>query len=330
MEKMSRRKVLKYLLAGSAAAAAVPLLEACQKMTATTEVPATTEVIDTSTSSPEQTAAPVSFPDLAVARNAEPEPLVRAAIQAIGGLQRFIPKDGWVIIKPNICTAYYGYEYAATTNPWVVGTLVKLCFEAGAGKVQVMDYPFGGTPEDAYQVSGIAEQVEQNGGEMVVMSSFKFKKTAIENSLGLDSIDIYEDVFKADTLINVPIAKHHGMSRLTLSMKNLMGLMEYRESVHWNFGKCLTDLAGKIRPTLNVVDAVRILLNNGPTGGDLNDVKKLDTVIVSTDIVAADSYAATLFNMKPENLDYVRYGAKYGLGKSDLATLNIQEIDLGA
>lgn len=330
MEKMNRRKALKYLLAGSAAAAAVPLLEACQKMTATTAVPATTEAIDVGTSSPAETATPENFPDLVVARNAEPEPLVRAAIEAVGGLQRFIPKNGWVIVKPNICTAYYGYEYAATTNPWVVGTLVKMCLEVGAGKVQVMDYPFGGTPEDAYRVSGIAEQVEQNGGEMVVMSSFKFKEVTLEKPLGLDSVYLYEDVFKADTLINVPIAKNHGMSKLTLAMKNLMGLMEYRETVHWNFGKCLTDLAGKIRPTLNVIDAVRILLNNGPTGGDLNDVKKLDTVIVSTDIVAADSYAATLFNMKPEDLDYVRYGAKYGLGNSDLASLKIQEIDLGA
>jgi len=330
MEKMTRRKALRYLLVGGAAVAAVPLLDACQKMTATTSIPETAIAVENSTATPSETSTPLNLPDLAVARNGEPEPLVRAAVNAIGGLQQFIPNGGWVIVKPNICTAYYGYEYAATTNPWVVGTLVKMCFEAGAGKVQVMDYPFGGTPEDAYQVSGIAEQVEQNGGEMVVMSSFKFKKTAIENSLGLDSIYIYEDIFKADTLINVPIAKNHGMSKLTLAMKNLMGLMEYRETVHWNFGKCLTDLAGKIRPTLNVIDAVRILLNNGPTGGNLNDVKKLDTVIVSKDIVAADSYAATLFNFKPDDLDFVRYGAKYGLGRSDLAALNIQEIDLGA
>jgi uncharacterized protein (DUF362 family) len=330
MDKISRRKALKYLLAGGAAAAAVPILDACQRAltptTAETAVPATESPLETGAANE----APSIYPDMAVARNAEPEALVRAAIEAIGGLARFVPSGGWVIIKPNICTDYYGYEYAATTNPWVVGTLVKLCFEAGAGKVQVMDYPFGGSPESAYQTSGIAEQVNANGGEMVVMSSFKFKDTKIENSLGLDSITIYEDVFKADTLINVPIAKNHGMSRLTLGMKNLMGLMEYREQVHWNFGKCLTDLTKTIAPELTVIDAVRILLNNGPTGGDLNDVKKLDTVIVSPDIVAADSYGATLFSMQPEDLDFVRYGAKNGLGRSDLSALNIQEIDLAA
>jgi uncharacterized protein (DUF362 family) len=330
MEKMSRRKALQYLLAGGAAVASAQLLDACQRISSPTATPAADTEAANGTEAATATEASSNLPDMVVARNAEPEQLVRAAIEAIGGMKRFVPSGGWVIVKPNICTAYYGYEYAATTNPWVVGTLVKMCFEAGAGKVQVMDYPFGGTPEDAYQVSGIADQVTANGGEMVVMSSFKFKKTAIENSLGLDSIYIYEDLFKADALINVPIAKNHGMSKLTLGMKNLMGLMEYREQVHWNFGKCLTDLTGKIKPTLTVIDAVRILMANGPTGGDLNDVKKLDTLIVSPDIVAADSYGATLFGLKPEDLDFVRYGAKYGLGRSDLTAMNIQEIDLAA
>jgi uncharacterized protein (DUF362 family) len=326
MQKISRRKALQYLLTGTAVVASSQFLKACNRLGSPT--PATDLML--STVAPTSSETGDALPDLVVARNAEPEELVASAMAAIGGMERFVPKDGWVIIKPNICTCYYPYEYAATTNPWVVGALVKMCFDAGAGKVQVMDYPFGGTPEEAYQVSGIAEQVEANGGEMVVMPAFKFKDTAIEKALGLHNIPIYEDVFKADALIDVPIAKHHGMARLTLGMKDLMGLIENRERIHRDFGKYLTDLAGKIRPTLTVIDAVRILTNNGPTGGNLADVTKLDTLIVSPDIVAADSYAATLFNLQPSQLDYVRVGAENGLGRSDLENLNIKEINLTA
>jgi uncharacterized protein (DUF362 family) len=266
---------------------------------------------------------------LAVARTGEPEALVKAAMDAIGGMSRFVPKDSWVIIKPNICVAYHSYEYAATTNPWVVGTLVQLCFEAGAKRVQVLDFPFGGTPQDAYRISGIGEQVEAAGGEMVLMSSFKFKPTPIENALSLKQTEIYEDALNADVLINVPIAKTHGMATLTLGMKNMMGLISNRGEIHWDFGNRLTDLSKTIKPDLTVIDAVRILTANGPTGGNLDDVKKLDTVIVSPDIVAADSYGATLFGLKPEDLDYVRVGTDTGLGRSDLASLNIREVSAG-
>lgn len=336
MQKISRRKALKVMLTGTTAIMSAQLLAACQRAAdTTTSAPAPTNTPFSSvenTPGAEEAIAPttaaVDLPDLVVARNAEPEPLVAAAIAAIGGMGRFVTRGGWVIIKPNICTCYYPYEYATTTNPWVVGTLVKLCFDAGAGKVQVMDYPFGGSADQAYKSSGIAEQVEANGGEMVQMANFKFKEFKIENALGLKSAAIYEDVFAADALIDVPIAKHHGMSGLTLGMKNLMGLITNREQIHRDFGNRLTDLANKIKPKLTVIDAVRILTNNGPTGGDLDDVKKLDTVIVSPDIVAADSYAATLFGLQPDDLDYIRVGAKSGLGRNDLSALNIKEINL--
>jgi uncharacterized protein (DUF362 family) len=341
MNKISRRKALNILLTGTTTIAASQILSACKR--ASDSLPASDEASPTNTPfspaasepvSPDSTQAatnaPVVYPDLVVARNAEPELLVRAAMAAMGGMERFVPKGGWVIVKPNICTCYYSYEYATTTNPWVVGTLVKLCYEAGAGKVQVMDYPFGGSADQAYKSSGIGEQVEANGGEMVQMASFKFKEVTIDNALGLHKVAIYEDVFAADTLIDVPIAKDHGMSRLTLGMKNLMGLITQREQIHRDFGNRLTDLAGKIKPKLTVIDAVRILTANGPTGGDLDDVRQLDTVIVSPDIVAADSYAATLFGLQPNDLDYIRVGTKAGLGISDLSSLNIQEINLAA
>jgi uncharacterized protein (DUF362 family) len=276
------------------------------------------------------TATPsAGLPDLVVARGGEPEELVRRAMAALGGMERFVQPGYDVIIKPNICVAYHTYEYAATTNPWVVAGLVKLCWEAGAGRVRVMDYPFGGTPEEAYPRSGIQEQVLAAGGEMEIMSQFKFLPTEIPEGRDLRSCDIYDEILNADLVIDVPIAKHHGLARLTLAMKNLMGVIRDRPAMHSNLGQRLADLASRVRPGLIVVDAVRILTANGPTGGNLNDVSKLDTVLATTDIVAADSYAATLFGLQPMDLDYVRAGTEMGLGRSDLNSLRIEEVSLG-
>ena len=331
MQKISRRKILKLMLSGAVSVAAVPFLEACQvKSTPTSQAPSATNPPPVHTpgtpATQEPTPTAVNYPGLAVARKGQPEALVRAAVDALGGMTRFVPQNSWVIIKPNICIDYHSYEYASTTNPWVVGGLVKMCFEAGAGKVQVMDSPFGGTAASAYKNSGIAEQVELNGGEMVQMPTFKFKEISIANALSLNNVEIYEDVFKADALINVPIAKNHGMATLTLGMKNLMGLITNRGAIHKDFGNRLTDLAMTIRPTLTVIDAVRILLRNGPTGGDLDDVQQMDTVIASPDIVAADAYASSLFGLLPEHLDYVVVGNQAGLGEKDLSRIEIKEI----
>ena len=126
----------------------------------------------------------------------------------------------------------------------------------------------------------------------------------------------------------MPIAKHHSLARLTLGMKNLMGTIRDRGAIHANLGQRLADLTSLIRPTLTIIDAVRILMDNGPTGGDLGDVKKLDTVIVSPDIVAADSYAATLFGLEPGDLGYIKAGSDMSLGRSDIRNLKIEEINL--
>jgi uncharacterized protein (DUF362 family) len=278
--------------------------------------------------SPINTASAISTskPQLVVTRHGEPEPLVRRAIEALGGIQQFIKTGSSVIIKPNICTAYYSYEYAATTNPWVVSTLVKLCLEAGASEVTVLDFPFGGDSKEAYVKSGIQEQVQAAGGQMQAISYMKFQNTKIPEGKDLKTTAIYDAVLKADALINVPIAKDHSLARLTLGMKNLMGLIQNRETIHFNLGQRLADLTSIIRPVLTVIDAVRILTANGPTGGNLDDVKKLDTIIASADIVAADSYATSLFGMHPDDISYITAGAAMKLGESDLSKVKIEEI----
>jgi len=263
---------------------------------------------------------------LSVARGEDPATLTRRAVQAVGGMERFVKPGQSVIVKPNICVAYHGPEYAATTNPQVVAELVKLCREAGASSVTVMDHPFGGTAEQAYKISQIADAVQAAGGQMVIMSSVKFKNTAIPEGKDIKKWPVYQDALKADVIIDVPIAKHHNLPRLTLAGKNLMGLTEDRGGLHSNLGERLVDLYTLFKPKLIVVDAYRMLMNNGPTGGDLNDVKLAKTVIASHDIVAADAYATTLFGLKPDAISYVKAGAARGLGTMDLKSIKIEEI----
>jgi uncharacterized protein (DUF362 family) len=342
MPKFTRRDFLRLMALALGSVAVERYLSACsprlietqQLIIPTTERPnptATTvtssaETIPTEASASAPDATPASIPDLVVARNGEPETLVRRAVEALGGMGKFVSQGANVVVKPNICVAYHSFEYAATTNPWVVGTVVKLCYEAGAASVKVMDYPFGGSTQEAYAKSGIQEQVQVAGGEMASMSGFKYVSTAIPLGVRLKKTDVFDDILNADVLIDVPIAKHHSSARLTIGMKNLMGAVRNRSALHINLGQCIADLNTLLRPQLTIVDAIRILMANGPTGGDLNDVKELDTIIASADIVAADSYATTLFGLQPEDIPYIKAGTAMGLGRSDLANLKIEEI----
>jgi uncharacterized protein (DUF362 family) len=264
---------------------------------------------------------------LAVARGADPAEITRRAMAALGGIERFVKPGHDVIIKPNICVDYHPPEYAATTNPIVVATLVSLCLGAGAKRVRVMDMPLGGTPQSAYAVTGIGDAVKAAGGEMEVMSRVKFVKTSIPEGRDIKEWDIYQDVLKADVLIDVPIAKHHSLARLTLGSKNLLGVIANPNGIHRNLGQRVADLASLIRPTLTVVDAVRILTAHGPTGGSLNDVKETNTVIASHDLVAADAYGATLFGMTGSEIAYIKAGAEMGLGTMDLEGIKIEEVN---
>jgi uncharacterized protein (DUF362 family) len=316
---ISRREFLHWLAAGAASAAAGPLFAAC------------------GSAAPIRTVAPTNTPppgaaDLAVARGGDdPEELTRRAVAALGGMERFVGNDANVLVKPNICAAAQSYEFAATTNPWVVGALVKMCRAAGAGRVTVLDYPFfRGTSEQAYVSSGIQEQVLAAGGEMSAINMIRFVSTAIPDAVRLKTCDVYEEALNADVLINVPIAKDHGLARLSAGMKNLLGVVRDRPACHADLANCLSDLTGFLRPALTVVDAVRILAANGPTGGSLNDVRKLDTVIASADPVAADCYAASLLGIDgAQELLYVKEAGRRGLGRTDLENLNIDEIAVG-
>jgi uncharacterized protein (DUF362 family) len=263
---------------------------------------------------------------LAVARGADPAAITEAAVAALGGIERFVRSSDDVIVKPNICVAYHPPEYAATTNPTVVATLVTLCLGAGAKRVRVMDTPFGGTPESAYAVTGIEEAVKAAGGEMEIMSPVKFTEFPIPDGQDITAWEVYRDIVEADVVINVPIAKHHSLARLSLGGKNMLGVILRPNQMHRNLGQRVADLMSLVRPTLTVVDAVRILTTHGPTGGSLNDVQQTDTVIASHDVVAADAWAATLFGLTGADIGYVQAAADMGLGTMDLETVKVEEI----
>ena len=349
MAKLSRREFLRAVVTGFSALTVQQLVSGCQRLsppatpTPTPSANPMTEPPPSATAASQMSPVPsettqskptpsstAGIPDLVVVRHGDPEEMVRRSLAALGGLERFVPKGSRVVIKPNICVAYHSYEYAATTNPWVVSALVELALEAGARSVRVMDSPFGGTPEEAYTRSGIAEQVQAAGGEMVAMKRFQYAATDIPEGISLHKARIYDEVLNADVLIDVPIAKHHNLARLTLGMKNLMGTILDRSEIHRDLGQRLADLHSRVRPQLTVVDAVRVLVNHGPTGGSLEDVKQMDTIIASADLVAADSYAATLFGLQPGDLGYIRAATEMGLGRSDLGGLRIEELVVGA
>ena len=266
---------------------------------------------------------------LAIARGSSPAAITRAVVDALGGIGKFVKAGNDVIIKPNICNAQNTFEYASTTNPEVVAELVKMCLEAGAKRVRIMDQPFSGTANIAYQRSGIKDAVEKVGGVMEIMANAKYVNVDFPtSSRDLRSLKIYQDIMKADVVINVPIAKHHGSAQLTLSMKGLMGIIQDRNTIHTALDQRIADLSTAIKPTLNIIDAVRVLTRNGPTGGSLSYVQMANTMIASVDPVAADGYAAQLlFKRKPQDIGYIKYGAEMGLGTYDFAKMAIKEVN---
>jgi uncharacterized protein (DUF362 family) len=349
MNEIDRREFIRrMMILGFSATAAASLLSQCGSQPAPTAAPTfapptaiptvpptaaatTSDTAPTTEPAPTRPApTPASSGDayLSVARGESPTALVQAAVKAIGGIERFVKSGNDVIVKPNICVAYHGPEYAATTNPEVVAALVSLCLGAGAKRVRVMDYPFGGSAEEAYAKSGIADAVKSAGGQMEIMAQMKYRMADIPLGTDLKQIRIFGDALDTDVFINVPIAKDHSLARLTLGMKNLLGVIWARENMHRNMGQRIAELTRLVRPTLTVVDGVRILMANGPTGGNLNDVKKTNTIIASADIVATDTYATSLFGLTGADISYINAAAKMGLGTMALAGVKVEEIAL--
>lgn len=270
------------------------------------------------------------LPHLVVAKGksdlVHPEKIVQSAVNSLGGMKRFISIGDVVVVKPNMAWDRTP-EFAANTNPDVVAALVKMCFDAGAKKVKVFDHGVNDMRR-CYRQSGIQEAAARFGADVTFIDERKFKDIKIGGN-SLKSWPFYTEIFEADKVINVPVAKHHSKSKLTMAMKNWMGVIGGKRSkLHWSIDESLVDLSRVIKPTLTVLDAVRILTGNGPQGGSLAYVKRLNTIVVSTDQVAVDAFGTSFFGMRGEDLGYVKLAADEKMGVMDLSRIKIERIQV--
>ena len=251
--------------------------------------------------------------DLVAVMGGEPEEMFRRGIAEMGGMKNFVKPGMKVAVKPNI-----GWdkapELAGNTNPKLVGEIIKQCFDAGASEVTVFDH----TCDDwikCYTNSGIEDAAKAAGAKM---------KTA----------KVHEAILDSDVWINVPVLKNHGGANLTISMKNLMGIVWDRGYFHQNdLQQCIADICSMDKmAVLNVVDAYRIVKTNGPRGRSASDVVLTKGLFVSQDIVAVDTAAAKFFNqvrsMPLESVSHLANGQALGIGTMDLDKLNIKRIKI--
>ena len=270
-----------------------------------------------------------TMPDIAVARGSA-EGAVRAAINMLGGMEAFVKKGERVVIKPNMSFAS-GPESAANTHPEVVRTIAAMCREAGAGRVLVLDNPLS-PAERCLELSGIREACADIDRDMVhtVSSRGRFTEVTIENAETLKSTEVMREVLAADILIAAPVAKSHSGAGVSLSMKGMMGLIYNRRIMHrLDLHTAIVDLASLLMADLTVIDATRVLSTGGPGGP--GKVLKPDTIIASTDMVAADAYAVSAFEWygrkyTPDQVKHVRLAHQRGLGRMDIENLDIKEI----
>jgi len=270
-----------------------------------------------------QAAAPAPALQLASVEGESPYAITKEAVAMLGGMKRFIGKGDKVVIKPNI-----GWdrtpEMAACTNPEVVKALVELVLDAGAKKAVVIDNTTN-QAKRCYVRSGIQEAVKQAGGDMLFVDDYRVKKMALKGAW-IKEWEIVLDVIEADKIINVPIAKHHSLCRLTLGMKNWLGATGgARNQFHQGLDKAVVDLAAFFKPQLTVLDAYRILVRNGPQGGRLSDTELVKTVVAGTDPVAVDALGASFFGVAPAELPYLRLARERGLWEFQLEKVRLEK-----
>ena len=246
--------------------------------------------------------------------------VVRSVVDKLGGMSALVRKGDVVTVKPNI-----GWttppELAGCTNPEVVSAVVELCYEAGAGKVKVFDR---GCRDDriSYERSGIADAAKKAGAEVSFVDNRLYREVPIEQGKKLKRWPIYDDALRADVLINLPVAKVHNASGLTLSLKNLMGTAGGdRGTWHQSLHQKIADYYTVLPCDLAILDAYRIMVSNGPAGGSPNDVRLRKTIVACRDLVALDAFAAKeFFNKTPAEIRHIEYAHELGAGNMDFSS----------
>jgi uncharacterized protein (DUF362 family) len=229
------------------------------------------------------------------------------AIQALGGMKKFVNAGEVVVVKPNMAWDRTP-EMAANAHPDVVRQVVELCLDAGAKKVKVLDHTCHDARK-AYKSSGIQDAVTGLKDPRAVVEFVdqrRFVEMRVEGAKALKKWYFYKDILEADRFINIPIAKQHAESRLTMCQKNMMGAIGgWRGRIHVGLHQNIADMNLLLRPDLHILDATRILLKNGPSGGKKEDVEVKNLVFAGADPVALDAYGTTLFGLKPGDLGYI-------------------------
>lgn len=266
--------------------------------------------------------------DLVAVRNGEPDAMFDSAIESLGGMESFVKTGQKVVVKPNI-----GWdvspERAGNTNPKLIKRIIEHCFNAGAKEV----YVFDNTCDEwnkCYKSSGIEDLAKEAGAKVVPGNTESYyKEVTIADGIKLKTTKVHNLILDSDVFINVPVLKHHSSADLSIAMKNLMGVVWDRMYWHRNdLHQCIADYASFRKPDLNVIDAYRVMMKNGPRGVSVDDVVEYKTQILSADIVAADAAAAKVFGSEPEDIPYIVKAAEMGIGTYDLASLNINRIKL--
>ena len=257
-----------------------------------------------------------NLPEMVVAQGDSPEALARRAVAELGGMRRFVARGDIVVVKPNI-----GWdrapEQAANTNPALVAEVVRLCQDAGARRVIVTDMSCN-DPRVCFDRSGIAAAAKAVGADVILPDERRFKQVNLGGEV-LTTWPVLEPFLNADKIINLPIAKHHSLTGCTLGMKNFYGIIGgQRSRLHQRINESLVDLTAFVRPTLTIVDAYRVLMRGGPTGGSLADVELKKTLLAGTDPVALDAYAAKAWwDLDYQRLPFLRMAEARGLGKAN-------------
>lgn len=267
--------------------------------------------------------------DLVAIRGGEPDVMFDRGIEALGGMKAFVKSGQTVLVKPNIGWDVIP-ERAANTNPLTVKRIVEHCLAAGAKQVYVFDNTIDEMSR-CYKNSGIEKAVKDAGGKMVPghIENY-YQEVAIPQGQRLKSTKVHELVLESDVFINVPVMKSHSSTRLSLAMKNLMGVVWDRRYWHSNdLHQCIADYTTfEKKPHLNVVDAYNALMRNGPRGVSKSDVANMKSMLISTDMVAIDAAATKMFGQEPGTVGYIRKADEMKIGTMDLDNLEIKRISI--
>ncbi len=259
---------------------------------------------------------------LAAAGGSGPAANVRAALVAMGGIETFVKPGDRVAIKPN-CAWDRTAEQAANTNPELIAELARLCLAAGAASVVVVDNSCH-DPGRSFVRSGIDAAARGAGAATAHQRSAGTVRMDLGGTV-LGPWEVLEPVATADRVINVPVVKHHSLSRATLGMKNWFGaVVGNRSNLHQRIAQVCAELGAAFRPTLTVIDATRVLTGGGPTGGSLALVRPDDRIAVATDPVAAEAWGASLLDLTPQDLPHIAIAERLGLGSADWKAVEVR------